>query len=138
MHPEDDTILQLASTVVDALGDQVEVHVDLARAEFARDARALLRQAAPLAVGFPLLAVGYLLASIGLALGLVPWLGPWGGFVLVGGVNFAIGGWVARAAMTELLSHHAFQPTVGQEVAKSAKSLVAGLGAKPQEVHPAL
>ena len=45
MHPEDDTILQLASTVAEALGDQVEVHVDLARAEFARDARALLAAA---------------------------------------------------------------------------------------------
>lgn len=47
MHPEDETILQLASTVVDALGDQVEVHVDLARAEFARDARALRARSIP-------------------------------------------------------------------------------------------
>jgi len=137
MHPEDETILQLASTVVDALGDQVEVHVDLARAEFARDARALLREAAPLAVGLPLLAVGYLLACFGLATGLAPWLGPWAGFVLVGVVNFGIGAWVARAAMTQLLSHHVFQPTVGQEVAKSAKSLVASLHAPGTEVHPA-
>ncbi len=136
MHPEDDTILQLASTVAEALGDQVEVHVDLARAEFARDARALLANAAPLAVGLPLLLVGYLLANMGIATALGPWLGPWG-FVLVGVVNFGIGALVARSAMTKLLSHHVFQPSVGQEVAKSAKSLVASLHAHGTEVHPA-
>lgn len=127
MDPVDDTFGHLVACVTEALGEQAELHVELAKAEIARDVRTFVRAAAPLAIGLPLVGVGYLLSTVALALALTPWLGGPGSFVFLGLANLLGGGLAVKLAVSRLLSRHLLNATVAQEVEKSARGIVTAL-----------
>ena len=92
MHPEEQTIGHIAAHLAETLGREAEMQVELAKAEFARDAILFGRSVTPLAIGIPLIGVGYGFACIALALALLPWVGPPGSWAVVGGLNLLLGG----------------------------------------------
>ena len=134
MDRDDDTVGHLVSRVADALGQQAELHIELAKAELSRDAKALVRDAAPLAVGTPLLALGYVFACVASALALAPWLGSAGGFALVSVLNLLVGGLAVRRSVSHLRVRRILDATVGYELENSAKSLVTALRNPPARV----
>jgi hypothetical protein len=137
MDPNEHSVTHLAATVADALGEQVELHVELAKAEFRRDLRAMARDAMPLALGLPMIVVGYGLGNMAVARLVEPWLGPWLGLGGMGLINMVLGVAAAHGAIQALLSRHLYRGTLGQETKKTARSLLAGLVAGPREVNRA-
>ncbi|MDP2307944.1 MAG: phage holin family protein [Pseudomonadota bacterium] len=120
MDPEDETVGQLVSRLTDELAQQAALHVELAKAELARDAKALLKDAealgkdaAPLAIAVPLLGLGYVFACVALALALVPWIGAAGGLAIVGALNLIAGGVAAHTSVTRLRSRGILRAPVG-------------------------
>ncbi len=138
MDPTDDTFGHLVACLTDALGEQAELHVELAKAELSRDVHSFLHAAAPLLIGLPILATGYLLTSVGMALALTPALGEWGAFALLGLGNLLAGALVVRHAVARLRTRPVLNPTVVHELERSARSIVAALRADDaRDVLPA-
>lgn len=81
----------IVSEVALALSEQVEVHIELARAELARDALALGRDLAPHVFGGALLGGAFLLGCTAGALALAAWLGLAGGFAAMSALNLLVG-----------------------------------------------
>lgn len=102
MGANEESVGELVSRVADAFGEQAGLHVELAKAELARDARALSSAAAPLALGIPLLSLGYLFTNGAGALALGNWIGFAGGFGVVGLLNLVVGGIVVRRSATQV------------------------------------
>lgn len=98
MNLDDATIGDLGILMGEALTEQVALQIEVTKAEVARDARAALRGLAPLAVAIPFAGVGVVFLLVGCVLALVPWVGPAGSALLVGGavvLSSAVGARVA-------------------------------------------
>ncbi|MDP2313945.1 MAG: phage holin family protein [Pseudomonadota bacterium] len=121
------TVGYLVSRVTEALGEQAELHLELAKAEVARDARALVKDILPFAVAVPLVSVGYLLACVAAGLALAPWLGYAGGFALLAALNLLGGGLTIRKGMLQLRSRRGLTAVTGAELGESARGLVAAV-----------
>jgi hypothetical protein len=122
MELNEETLGQLAGRVADALGEQAELHVELAKAEIAREVTSFVREVktlgtnlVPLAAAIPLLALGYVFSCVAAALSLAPLFGAAGGLATIGAVNLVIGVLAARRGITRLQTHHVFGvgPAVG-------------------------
>lgn len=100
MSPESANVESLVARVTDALGQQAELHIDVVKAEFARDTGALAEDLAPMAVGLPLVGLGYVFLCVGAALALASWLGSAGSAALLGAVNLLAGGLAVRLSLS--------------------------------------
>ncbi|MGO8968251.1 MAG: phage holin family protein [Myxococcaceae bacterium] len=100
--PEAPGVTDLIARLVDGLGELFAQHVALARLELGDEMQAVSRVLATLALVTPLLAVGYALLCLALALALAPWLSLAGGVALVGAANLLGGGlglWAVRRTL---------------------------------------
>lgn len=135
MDLNEETVGHLADRVAVSLGEQAELHLELVKAELARDVSALGRDLLPLATAIPLLVVGYALVCVAAALALAPWIGAAGGFALFGAVNLLVAGVAIRRGLSHLRARPLFAATVGYELEQSAKGLVTALRHSPVEVE---
>lgn len=99
----DPTLGELVSRAAYAVGEQaglqVELQVQLVRAELEEkvnslraDAAGWVRAAAPVVAGGALLLLGYLTGCLAVVLGLTPWIGAAGSVAVVAVFNLVIGG----------------------------------------------
>jgi len=95
-------VTDLVARLVDGLGELLAQHVALARLELGDEVQAVSRVLGTVALVTPLLAVGYALLCLALALALSPWLSLPGGVALVGAANLLGGGlglWAVRRTL---------------------------------------
>lgn len=92
--PDNLALANLAGDAADAFGQQLDLHVELGKAELARETERIGREALLLGLGLGPLSLGFCLGSVGAALALAPWIGAGAGFGLVGGVEIVFGGLV--------------------------------------------
>lgn len=92
----------VVSRVVEALGQQAALHVELLKAELARDSSALGRELAPLAIGLPLIVIAYVFGCVALTLAMVPWIGAAWGAAVVGLINLILGGGAVQLSLSSL------------------------------------
>lgn len=102
MDSDGQDVARVAARVVAALGTELELHVEILKAETARDLSGLAKRIAPLFVGIPMLALGYVLVCVGIAIALAPWLEVWGGVAAVGLANILVGALLARRVVLQL------------------------------------
>jgi hypothetical protein len=88
------------SRVADAVEDQAELHVELAKAEFARDAGSIGKKSAPVILGLLLFGIGYALLCVAVTLALSTLVGPPLAVGLVGVVNLLVGGGLAAGGVS--------------------------------------
>lgn len=93
---------ELLARLAISLGRQMELQVELVKAETVRDGHALARDLAPAALALPLAGLGYTFLFLGIALALGPWLGVGGGFVAVGLFSLVGGAGAARLCVHRL------------------------------------
>lgn len=138
MVPADETVGHLVSRIAEELGQQAELHIELVKAEIARDAKTLGRDAkalgkdlAPLALAVPLLGLGYLFTCVAVALALAPLITAAGGLAVVGMLNLLGGGVVGYRSLSRLrtrrILHAPVGATVASELGRSARSIVTAL-----------
>ncbi len=121
-----------ASRLSAALTRQAGLHLDLARAELARDLGRLGRNLAPVLVGACMLAVGYvaLWAAVGIAV--APSMGAaWVAF-LFGLLHVLLGGLGLMRALDRLANSPIFNSTVGVQLERSAREMAVGLRIMPR------
>ena len=106
----DDTMGELAEDVAAAFGGQLELHIELLKAEVSRDAGRLGHALLPLGLALPPLLLGYTLCCFAASVSFGLWLGPAAGPALVGGLNLAAGFVFAQAGIRRLRVRA--QPTV--------------------------
>lgn len=135
METGDHAVARLVAQVADALGQQAETHIDLAKAELARDAKALGRDALPLVVGLMLGGLGYAMAATAGAFALGTLIGNPAGFGLLALVHLVTGGVLLQRSLSHLRSRALVAPTVGPEFARSAQGIVAALRAPKARVE---
>ncbi len=102
MRLDAEPVGDLAAHVVAGVSEQVELHIDLFRAQLVRDGARLTHRLLPFGVLLPMIGLGYGLLCIGLSLGAGLVLGPAAGFALVGLLNLAPALVGLRMAMTRL------------------------------------
>lgn len=117
---------ELLAYAVDSFGDLVALHIALTRAELARDAGRVAADLVPLGVGAVLVMVGYLMLCIAGGSGLGFYIGPVGGFAVVGGANLLVGGLAIRRAAAHLARPIDLDLSLGAEVKESARELLGG------------
>jgi uncharacterized membrane protein YdjX (TVP38/TMEM64 family) len=108
--PREDTLPQsspnpkgpLAEELAAAFGGQMELYIELIKAETARDAGRLGRALLPLVVAVPLLLIGYALLCLAATFLFGFWLGPAAGPSIVGVINLVAGGALAWIAVRRL------------------------------------
>ena len=127
MSADSESLGFLLSRAASALGEEAELHLELAKAELARDANRLGASAAPLTLGVPLLGVGYVLGCVAAAAFLSRWTGVAGGFALIGLANVVAGLIIVRRSVRSLRAHPVLEASVGPELRASARSLSAAL-----------
>ena len=127
MSTDSQSLGLLLSRAASALGEEAELHLELARAELARDATRLGASAAPLTLGVPLIGLGYLFGCVALACLLSRWMGFAGGFAVVGLVNAIVGLIIVRRSVRSLRSQPVLDASVVPELRTSARSFVAAL-----------
>jgi hypothetical protein len=130
MYENDETVRHLVARVAEAVEQLAELHVELVKAEIARDVKAVGRDVAPLALGMPLLGAGYLLGCVAAALALAPWLGSAGGFAFISGANVLVGAAGVYSSLSKKRFRGAFggspwTGTVCPELQRSVRSLLA-------------
>jgi hypothetical protein len=103
--PED--FASLAGDVADSLGHQLDLHVELGKAELARETERIGRDALWLALGLGPAILGCCLLSVGLGLALAPWTGAGLAFGLVGGAELVFGGLIVKLRLRRM-----FPPTI--------------------------
>lgn len=91
MSPPDPTLWELISSLADSLEERAELHVELAKAQFAQDARDIGRGGVPLALGALLLGLGYTFLCVAAALALTAWVAASVAVGVVGAFNMLIG-----------------------------------------------
>lgn len=96
MTPTDETLGALVADVAEAVAQQAGLVVELRVAELSRDAQAFGRGAAPIAMGLPFVALGYVFGCVAVALAVAPWLSTAGGLGLVALANLLGGGLAVR------------------------------------------
>jgi len=133
MNANDDSIGHLIAQTVDAFGLQIELHIELLKAELAQDSKVLSMALAPLLLAVPLLGVGYLFFSMAVVLALKPWLGMLGSYTCVAVLNLIAGSIAIHLSVLRLRARHIIGATVGAEIEKSTKSIAAALS--PIERH---
>lgn len=133
MNANDDSIGHLIAQTVDAFGLQIELHIELLKAELAQDSKVLSMALAPLLLAVPLLGVGYLFFSMAVVLALKPWLGMLGSYTCVAVLNLIAGSFAIHLSVLRLRARHVIGATVGAEIEKSTKSIAAALS--PIERH---
>ncbi|MES2640747.1 MAG: phage holin family protein [Myxococcota bacterium] len=131
MDLDDDTVGELALRVADSLADQASLHVELVKAELARDASALAKNVAPLAAAVPLFAIGYVFACVAAALALAPLISTAGGLGVVALANLIAAGVAVKVSLTRLRAKPVVEVTVARELDTSATTLVAALRPSP-------
>jgi hypothetical protein len=99
MTPTDETLGALVADVAEAIAQQAGLVVELRVAELSRDAQTFGRDAAPIALGLPFVALGYVFACVAVALALAPWLSTAGGLGLVAFANLLAGGLAVRRSL---------------------------------------
>lgn len=122
----------IASRVIDSLGELGELHVELLKAEVARDALALLQDSGPLAFGLPAVVLGYAFLCVAGATAMAPLVGTGLSFAVIGALNMIAGSAAGYVALARLRLHPVLGATVGPELARSARSVVAALHADAQ------
>ncbi len=127
MSTDSESLGLLLSRAASALGEEAELHLELARAELARDATRLGESAAPLTLGVPLIGVGYLLGCVAAACLLARWTGFAGGFAVVSLANAIAGMIVVRRSVRRLRSQPMLEASMVPELRTSARSLVSAL-----------
>ncbi len=121
-----------ASRLSAALAHQAELHLDLARAELARDLGRLGRNLVPVLLGAFMLAVGYTALWAAIVIALAPWLGAaWLAF-LCGLLHVLLGGIGLLRAIDRLADTPVFHSTIGAELGQSAREVAAALAITPQ------
>jgi hypothetical protein len=125
-----DGIIALVRETADGLGRLVADHIKLARTEIVADAKSYGRQIAVLMVGVFILALGYGLVCLAVALALGPVIGRALAFVVVGGVHVIAGGWGAAIAARRMRRTQLMRETV-VEVGRSVTALSAPAEAAP-------
>lgn len=91
MKVEEDDVKVLVARVTNAVEDLAGFHIELAKAELYRDAIVFGRDITPLALGVPVVGVGYGLACMAGAVALTPWLGSAGGFAAMSALHLFVG-----------------------------------------------
>lgn len=127
MNSNIDTPAHIVAGVVDAVGELAELHVELYKAELARDARALVRDAMPFVAGVPLIGVSYVFICVAIALGFSTAVGGWGGFLIVAVFNLLVGAVAVRIGVGRLGTRRGRAPTFGPELRTSARGLAEAL-----------
>ena len=106
--------MQLAEhlkAIVDAMSELIAQHIKLARVELKEDAREVGTQVGKIAAFVPLLIVGYVLVCIAAALFLRHYLPIEVGFLIVAGLNFAVGGVGILLALRRLRARKVMRET---------------------------
>ncbi len=134
MDVNEQTVGQLAGHVAEALAEQAELHVELAKAQIAREvsvvgneAKTLAKDALPLVAAVPLIAVGYVFACVAAALALATLIGTPGGVAVVAALNLLLGIAAAWTSVSRLRSHRMFGATNAPVHETSAGGLVTAL-----------
>lgn len=121
-----------ASRLSAALTRQAGLHLDLARAELARDLGRLGWNLVPVLVGACMLAVGYVALWGAVAIALAPSLGTaWVAFLL-GFSHVLLGGLGLWRGLDRLATSPIFHSTVGVELERSARERAVGLRIAPR------
>lgn len=100
--PDDLALAHLAGDLADSLGHQLDLHVELGKAELARETERIGRDALWLGLGLGPVSVGFCLLSVGLALALAPWMGSGAAFGLVGGAELVFGALVVSQRLRRM------------------------------------
>lgn len=127
METDDRAVARLVAQVADALGQQAETHIDLAKAEIRRDVKAFGKDAIPFVAGILLAGFGYCSAAIAGAFALGTALGNPAGFGLIALVHVIAGAILLQRSVSHLGSRTLVAPTLGVEFARSAQGIVAAL-----------
>ena len=120
-------VRRLLAEAVDSLGELVADHIRLARVELATDLRIYASAAGAVVVAALLVAVGYLLAAVAVALALARFLGTPAAFGVVAGLHLLVGGLCAGAASGRVRRTKVLRETVA-EARRSVRAL-----ARPSE-----
>lgn len=97
--------------LVDSFSDLFAKHLKLARVELKEDAKAIGADVGKIAAFVPLIAVGYLLLMVALALFVARFTGPELGFLAVAVLNLAVGGAGIFLAVRNLQSRQVMNDT---------------------------
>lgn len=117
------TLGELLSCAVDSFGDLVALHIALTRAELARDAGRVASDLVPMGVGAVLMVMGYLMLCIAAGAGLGFYIGPVGGFAIIGMANVLLGGLALQRSAMRLSRPIELELSTGAEVRQSARAL---------------
>jgi hypothetical protein len=131
MDLDDDTVGELALRVADSLADQATLHIELLKAELARDAAALAKNVAPLVAAVPLLAIGYIFACVAAALALAPLISTAGGLGVVALANLIAAGVAVKVSLTRLREKPVVEVTVARELDTSVATIASALRPSP-------
>ena len=97
--------------LVDATSELIAQHIKLARVELKEDVKDMGTQVGMIAAFIPLLIFGYLLLCIAAALFLTRFVPVDAAFLIVAGVNFAVGGLGILLAVRKLKGHKVLSKT---------------------------
>lgn len=122
-HNGEPPVRELLADAVESLGELVELHVALAKAEVTRDLKGFVTDIVMIVAGLPLLAVGYLLLCVAGAWAISPWVTVAGGFAILALVNLVAGG-IAVAVGMRKLKKAKIDLTVGREIKQSTREVM--------------
>ena len=100
--------------LVDAFSELIAKHIKLARVELKEDAKAIGLEVGKIVAFVPLLAVGYLLLAVALALFLNRYMAADLAFLAVGALNLALGGVGIFLATRKLQARQVMNDTVAE------------------------
>lgn len=120
----DPTVGESLASAIEAVGELVEVHIALAKAELAQEARSMALAVVPLLAALPLLVAGYLLLCMGAADALGAVIAPGAGYAIVGGVNVIGGAAAIRYALGRFRKRGKPEVTLASELAATARAVV--------------
>lgn len=109
--------------IFDGLARLITQHVDLARLELAEEARVVGGGVARILAFLPLVLVGYVFLSGGLAIWIGAWLTPAAGWAIVGGVNLVAGAIGILLAVRALNARPPVLSATRDELRASAETL---------------
>jgi hypothetical protein len=109
--------------VADGLGRLVSEHLALAKLELAQDAQELGGEIGKMLVFAPMVIVGYAFLCSALAITLMKWMEVPAALLIVGGINFALGGLGLYGAIRRVRAQQPMQETL-REVGVSASRIV--------------
>lgn len=142
----DEALAGLVSHAADALGQQLELHVELVKAEVTREVatvkasavkevQAYIRTFAPLALGLPLLAVGHVFLCVAVALALEPWVGAWGGAAIVAALNLLFAAVAIRLTVSRLRLLGSLGSGATPDLGKSNNSAITNIRSTPPQLE---